>query len=129
MRGVIIAVRWVRIHQSIGGKLKMTDSIWNSFIDGYCKVEFLCYQGAPNWLGWIVLGVVGYILAGIIIITLTHVVESEAIERKRIREEEKRNPPPPVSRSTDAVLIVLVIALVAVIVAFITQVWMASIAR
>jgi hypothetical protein len=37
-----------------------------SFIDGFCKVEFLCYQGEPNWLGWVVLipaGVVGLICA------------------------------------------------------------------
>jgi hypothetical protein len=29
--------------------------MWDSFIDGFCKVEFLCYAGDPNWLGWIVL--------------------------------------------------------------------------
>jgi TPR repeat protein len=29
---------------------------WNSFIAGFCKVEFVCYAGDPNWLGWIVLG-------------------------------------------------------------------------
>jgi hypothetical protein len=37
-----------------------------SFIDGFCKVEFLCYHGEPNWLGWAVLipaGVVGLIVA------------------------------------------------------------------
>ena len=22
----------------------------------FCKVEFLCYQGEPNWLGWLILG-------------------------------------------------------------------------
>jgi len=27
------------------------------FITGFCKVEFLCYQGEPNWLGWGLLGI------------------------------------------------------------------------
>ena len=27
------------------------ESLYSSF----CKVEFLCYQGEPNWLGWLVL--------------------------------------------------------------------------
>jgi len=22
--------------------------------EGYCKVEFLCYRGEPNWLGYVV---------------------------------------------------------------------------
>ena len=29
---------------------------WYWFIDGFCKVEFACYQGSPNWLGWIIIG-------------------------------------------------------------------------
>ena len=29
---------------------------WNAFIVGFCKVEFLCYAGSPNWLGWAVIG-------------------------------------------------------------------------
>jgi len=28
---------------------------WNNFIVGFCKVEFLCYAGEPNWLGWAVM--------------------------------------------------------------------------
>ena len=27
----------------------------DSFINGFCKVEFLCYLGEPNWLGWLIL--------------------------------------------------------------------------
>ena len=27
-------------------------TLWNDFITGFCKVEFLCYAGDPNWLGW-----------------------------------------------------------------------------
>ena len=25
----------------------------DDFFNSFCKVEFLCYQGDPNWLGWI----------------------------------------------------------------------------
>ena len=32
------------------------DVIYNAFISSFCKVEFLCYAGSPNWLGWGVLG-------------------------------------------------------------------------
>ncbi len=35
---------------------------WKEFITGYCKVDFVCWAGKPNWLGWLVLVVgVGYI--------------------------------------------------------------------
>ena len=33
------------------------DKFWPIFIEGFCKVEFLCYTGEPNWLGW---GVIGF---------------------------------------------------------------------
>jgi len=29
--------------------------MWDSFKLGYCKVQFLCYEGDLNWLGWVVL--------------------------------------------------------------------------
>lgn len=35
----------------------MTD-FWNGLIFRFCKVEFLCWNGDPNWLGWIVLVIV-----------------------------------------------------------------------
>ena len=37
--------------------------MWRDFIIGFCKVEFLCYAGEPNWLGWAVLigGLLGII--------------------------------------------------------------------
>ncbi len=28
--------------------------MWDDFIVEFCKVEFLCYEGAPNWLGFVV---------------------------------------------------------------------------
>lgn len=31
--------------------------LWNYFIAGFCKVEFLCWHGDPNWLGWVVLAI------------------------------------------------------------------------
>ncbi len=37
--------------------------LWAKFIYGFCKVEFLCYAGEPNWLGWAVMVVgVYYVL-------------------------------------------------------------------
>ena len=35
--------------------------LWGKFIAGFCKVEFLCHGGEPNWLGWIVIGWVGLV--------------------------------------------------------------------
>ena len=32
----------------------------NGFYNFFCKVEFLCYQNEPNWLGWLVIGLVGF---------------------------------------------------------------------
>ena len=41
---------------------------WNAlehaFIIGFCKVDFLCYAGAPNWLGSAVLGLGGIVVVG-----------------------------------------------------------------
>ena len=38
----------------------------SSFIGGFCKVEFLCFDNEPNWLGWGVLGIGALMLLGII---------------------------------------------------------------
>ena len=27
----------------------------NSFYQVFCEVDFLCYAGSPNWLGWMVI--------------------------------------------------------------------------
>jgi len=48
--------------------------LWEKFIFEFCKVGFLCWQGEPNWLGWILIGissvVIFVVIAGIIIISL-----------------------------------------------------------
>ena len=41
--------------------------IWDEFINGYCKVEFLCYGGEPNWLGWVVMIGIGLSILGFVI--------------------------------------------------------------
>jgi|GEM_PF-2538103 hypothetical protein len=43
--------------------------MWEGFIRGFCKVEFLCYAGDPNWLGWVVLGIPALILALIVLVS------------------------------------------------------------
>jgi hypothetical protein len=34
----------------------LTHWFWSRLIPEFCKVQFLCYDGTPNWLGWAVLG-------------------------------------------------------------------------
>ena len=41
----------------------MLDFFWNTFVPGFCKVEFLCYDAEPNWLGWLILGIGGIFAA------------------------------------------------------------------
>ena len=55
---------------------------WNGFINGYCKVDFLCYQGAPNWLGWFNLIVLGVFVALIVVLGLSAAIEREVRARK-----------------------------------------------
>ncbi len=42
----------------------------NGFYEFFCKVEFLCYQGEPNWLGWIVIIPVGYVIFILLVFVL-----------------------------------------------------------
>ena len=35
---------------------------WDQFIVGFCKVDFVCWQGEPNWIGWIFIGIFTLIL-------------------------------------------------------------------
>jgi len=50
----------------------------DSFYDGFCKVEFLCYLGEPNWLGWMVIGIgigIGAIVIGIVLLGILLSIE------------------------------------------------------
>jgi MFS family permease len=29
---------------------------WAAFLNEFCKVQSVCYEGNPNWLGWILIG-------------------------------------------------------------------------
>ena len=44
----------------------MFGDIWDWFTSGFCKVEFLCYAGDPNWMGWGVLGIGVLFIIGIV---------------------------------------------------------------
>ena len=44
----------------------MTD-FFDKFILSFCKVEFLCYSGDPNWLGWIFLVCLGIFLVWLLL--------------------------------------------------------------
>lgn len=43
------------------------DKYWIKFINGYCKVDFLCVNNDPNWLGWIPIGFLSFIFIGLMI--------------------------------------------------------------
>ena len=42
-----------------------------NFYNTFCKVEFLCYQSEPNWLGWIIIVTFGL---GILVTILDMVI-------------------------------------------------------
>jgi len=46
--------------------MEILGSLFFIFIKGYCKVEFLCYEGWPNWLGWALLGIGIFLILKII---------------------------------------------------------------
>jgi hypothetical protein len=31
------------------------DETWDNFLTGFCKVNIVCFEGEPNWLGYILL--------------------------------------------------------------------------
>ncbi len=35
---------------------------WDTFLVQFCKVELACWDGDPNWLGWILIVIAGWIL-------------------------------------------------------------------
>jgi len=44
----------------------MMEWFWSQFIPSFCKVQFLCYDGAPNWLGWVALAWGGLMVLGVL---------------------------------------------------------------
>ena len=47
----------------------------SDFMNGFCKVEFLCYSGEPNWLGMVVLAVGGLIVTFPLYLLLTEMAK------------------------------------------------------
>lgn len=47
--------------------------MWNKFIIGYCKVDFLCFNNDPNWFGWGTLIFLGLFLFGFLCIFLNSI--------------------------------------------------------
>jgi len=35
------------------------EELWGKFIIGLCKVDAVCWNGEPNWLGWAIIIVFG----------------------------------------------------------------------
>lgn len=36
--------------------------VWHTFVAAFCKLNFLCYEGEPNGLGWVVIAVGALVL-------------------------------------------------------------------
>ncbi len=53
--------------------------MWQKFIEGFCKVEFLCHGTEPNWLGWVAIFFGGMSVLGLLIVVL--VADHEARRR------------------------------------------------
>ena len=61
-------------------------TFWDSFLNGFCKVSFVCWQGSPNWLGWILVAFLGLLILVLCFMLwmkwLVLVAEEEAIWRE-----------------------------------------------
>ena len=44
----------------------MMEWLWSQFIPGFCMVQFPCYDGTPNWLGWGLLGWGALVVVGML---------------------------------------------------------------
>ena len=56
--------------------------LWNYFIVGFCKVNFLCYAREPNWLGWAVIGFGGLVVFSIVLLFFGALMEDISKWRK-----------------------------------------------
>jgi len=61
--------------------------MWNKFINGYCKVDFLCFNNEPNWLGLLLLIGIGTFFFILIFGTLIRLSETDKKLRKSVIEE------------------------------------------
>jgi hypothetical protein len=48
--------------------------LWNKFIFHFCKVDFVCWNGEPNWLGWILIGIGVVVSLGVLSIVLLYLI-------------------------------------------------------
>lgn len=61
------------------------NNTWNKFIIGYCKVDLLCVNNDPNWLGWFILIVLGLFFSFCLIAVVGSAFES-ADTNRRLKE-------------------------------------------
>jgi hypothetical protein len=47
---------------------KDMSDLWDRFIVGFCKVEAVCWNGEPNWFGWILIAVLAFILLMVVVV-------------------------------------------------------------
>lgn len=48
--------------------------MWDTFVTEFCKVEFVCFAGEPNWLGWVALGFGTLFVLGLVLSILGAIV-------------------------------------------------------
>ena len=68
------------------------------FVVGFCKVQFLCYEGTPNWLGYIVLGI-GTILFTIFTFLILAVIQMVVMRHEEARLDRENYPRKPIDKS------------------------------
>ena len=67
--------------------------MFDGLINSFCKVQFLCYQGEPNWLGMIVLLIPGgmlFLMICAMLILLPVAIKGVVKEKILNRQEEKK---------------------------------------
>ena len=73
--------------------MNYNSSMFDWFINSFCKVQFLCYQGEPNWLGIIVLLIPGgmlFLIVCAILILLPGAIKFSIEQKLWSRQEEKK---------------------------------------
>ena len=61
---------------------------WSQFIPSFCKVQFLCYEGTPNWLGWGLLGWGALLVVGVLGGTSGRLMIADSADAKEAAERE-----------------------------------------